>query len=337
MTYFSEILDKNIWRQFTFNYEKANFLQSWNWGEFQQSLGKKIFRIGIFKQKQLRGVFLLIKQAAKRGTYLECPGGPLIFFEDPELWEKFIKIIKIIGKLEKCSFIRVRPQLFSTLANRLLFQKQGFIAAPMHLHAENTLQLDLRKKEEQLLGEMRKNTRYLVRRAIKEGVKIVSGGEDDIEVLYQLQLETVGRRHFVPFDREYFRKEFCSFIKDKEIKLFKACYLGKVLSAALIIFYHQEAVYHYSGSSSQFRKIPASYLLQWEAIKEAKKRGCLTYNFWGIAPAKNIHHRFAGVTLFKKGFGGEEVNYLHAHDLPLKPNYWLIYIFESLRKFYRRL
>ena len=29
--------------------------------------------------------------------------------------------------------------------------------------------------------------------------------------------------------------------------------------------------YHHSGSLAKFNKIPVSYLLQWEAIKEAKK------------------------------------------------------------------
>jgi lipid II:glycine glycyltransferase (peptidoglycan interpeptide bridge formation enzyme) len=80
-----------------------------------------------------------------------------------------------------------------------------------------------------------------------------------------------------------------------------------------------------------------NYLLQWEAIKEAKKRNMQTYNFWGISPNENPNHRFSGVTKFKIGFGGSRVDYLHAHDLPISSWYWAVYLLESLRKSSRRL
>lgn len=111
----------------------------------------------------------------------------------------------------------------------------------------------------------------------------------------------------------------------------------EVLSAAIIIFYGDYAYYHHSGSSSKIRPVPASYFLQWKIIQEAKKRGCKYYNFWGIAPNDNPKHRFAGVTIFKKGFGGKRINWLHAQDLPVSPLYWLTYIFETARRKRRSL
>ena len=106
---------------------------------------------------------------------------------------------------------------------------------------------------------------------------------------------------------------------------------------SFIIFYGQEAVYHYSGSSDKLRHIPASSLLQWRAILEAKRRGLARYNFWGIAKSDNLKHRFAGVSLFKKGFGGERLDYLRTHDLPVSPVYYLTYLFETLRNKSRHL
>lgn len=332
------IKNRNVWEEFVLSQPNASFLQSWNWGELQKDLGSKIFRLGFIRQKKLVGSCLLIRQKAKRGVYLECSGGPLIKWDKPVYFEEFVSQIKKIGREEKCVFVRVRPQILETLANRLLFKKKGFVFAPMHLHAENTLQLNLEKTEEQLLRQMRKNTRYLIKKAAKEGVRIIQSADvKDIEILYNLQMETARRRHFTPFKKEYFEKEFKIFLHDDKIRLFKAVYQGKILAAALIIFYGREAVYHYSGSSSKFRRISASYLLQWEAIKEAKRRNLQVYNFWGIAPLNKPKHRFAGVSLFKRGFGGKEVNYLHARDLVLKSQYWLIYLFETLRKIHRRL
>jgi len=106
---------------------------------------------------------------------------------------------------------------------------------------------------------------------------------------------------------------------------------------AIIIFYGDTAYYHFSASVSGHNELPFSYFLQWEIIKEAKKRGIKHYNFWGIAPNSNPKHRFAGVTLFKTGFGGERVDWLHAHDLPVSPLYYLTYTFETCRRVLRRL
>jgi len=332
------VKNKQTWEKFVLSQSEASFLHSWAWGRFQENVGNKIFRFGFFKGSILKGVFLLIKKRARRAVYLVCPGGPLIDWERPVFLEKFINQIKEIGQEENCFFVRVRPQLRDSLANQLLFKSKGFISAPMHLHAENTIQLELKQSEEALLKGMRKNTRYSIKKALKLGVQVVQSDQsEDVKALHRLQLETVKRSHFVPFSEEYFQKEFQAFSRDGKIKIFKSIYKNKVLAAALIIFYGREAVYHYAGSSSQLRQIPASYLLQWEAIKEAKRRGCQVYNFWGVAPLNNSHHRFAGVTLFKKGFGGQRVVYLHAQDLPLSYRYWPVYLFESLRSFYRGL
>jgi len=43
------------------------------------------------------------------------------------------------------------------------------------------------------------------------------------------------------------------------------------------------------------------------------------------------------LSLFKKGFGGREKEYVATQDFPLSARYWLIFIFEKLRKLKRRL
>jgi len=331
--------DKNTWEQFALSSKQGNFLQSWNWGEFNHSLGHKIFRLGFYQNNQLKGVALLIKKIAKRGIYLECPAGPLIPWHQPQYFSIFINQIKILAKKETAVFIRIRPNILSTPQNFNLFKQKGLIKAPMHLHAQTTWVLDITPSEEDLLKNMRKNTRYSIKKAQKLGVKIIQSlNIKDVDLLYQLQLETIKRHKFVPFSQEYFTKQFQAFSADHQIQLFKAIYKHKILAISFIIFYGKEAVYHYSGSSNQMRHIPASYLLQWQAIKTAKKRKINQYNFWGISKINNPRHRFSGVTLFKTGFGGKQIDYLPAHDLPLKLTYWpTVYLFESLRRYFRRL
>jgi len=55
-------------------------------------------------------------------------------------------------------------------------------------------------------------------------------------------------------------------------------------------------------------------------ILEAKKRECTKYDFWGINQKK-----WPGVTRFKKGFNGQEVNYPGAYDLVFQPAWYRIY------------
>jgi len=330
--------NKKTWEDFLLKSDQVNFLQSWNWGEFHQNLGHKIFRLGFFQNNQLQGLALLIKVKARRGTYLECPGGPVIDWHKKPYLDAFINQIKKLSRPENISFLRIRPNILETKENLDKLKSHRFIKAPMHLHAETTWVLDLDKSEEELLKNMRKNTRYSIKKAQKLGVEIEkTTNQKDVDLLYDLQMEAVKRHKFTPFSKEYFLKQLQSFKDDHQIQLFKASYQSKVLAISFIIFYGQEAVYHYSGSSNQLRHIPASYLLQWQAIKAAKQRGLKRYNFWGITKEDNPKHRFAGVTLFKKGFGGYQLDYLSAHDLPLKPSYWLTHLFETLRRKLRRL
>ena len=57
------------------------------------------------------------------------------------------------------------------------------------------------------------------------------------------------------------------------------------------------------------------------------------YNFWGVAPEDQKDHRFYGLSVFKRGFGGQDVDYLHAMDLVVnRPLYLINSIIENLRK-----
>lgn len=334
-----EINNKNIWEKFLESHNEANFLQSWNFGKFHQNLGKTISRVGFYQGKKLVGVMLSIVEKAKRATYLTVPGGPIIDWNKQNLIDLFRKTIEEIAKREGCSFIRVRAQILENLENSKLLEKLGFRIAPMHLHAEVTRQLDLTKSEEELLAEMRKTTRYEIRQALKLGIKIeTSKNCEDIEEFYELQKDTAKRQGFVEFDKKFLKAQFAAYTADNQVLLYTA-YLGKVkLAQAFVIFYNQEADYHYGASTLDGRIYPGAYLIQWEAIKEAKKRGMKRYNLWGVAPLEDTNHRFWGVSVFKRGFGGEDLEYLHARDLVMSPlTYKVNWLIESARKRIRRV
>jgi lipid II:glycine glycyltransferase (peptidoglycan interpeptide bridge formation enzyme) len=334
-----EIINKKTWEEFILYQPEANFLQSWAWGEFHKILGKKIFRTGFFEKEKLVGVMLSIIEPAKRGKYLTVPGGPIINWKNESLTKEYIGQLGQIAKENNCVFVRVRPQLKSDEFSKNMFKNSGFIKAPMHLHAELTSQLDITKTEDELLINMRKGTRYEIKRAIREGVKIsASKDEKEIKKFYDLQIETAKRQKFIPFSYKFLHEQFKIFANSGNALLYGAELQNKLLAQAFVIFYGKEAVYHYGASTDEGRKHPGAYLIQWEAIKEARKREIMRYNFWGVSPLEKPDHRFAGLSLFKRGFGGEDFEYLHAQDLIIDyPKYLINYAIETVRRIIRNV
>jgi lipid II:glycine glycyltransferase (peptidoglycan interpeptide bridge formation enzyme) len=340
-----EINNKNIWEDFLLGCEEKTFLQSWNWGEFQMQMGNKIWRVGVYGDDELLGIVLVSKIVAKRGTFLLIQHGPTIIknetYNAKQILEYLLKELQEIGKKENCNFIRMNPSWERSRENQIFLKNLGFKEAPMHANAyEATLKLDITLPEEELLRNMRKTTRYLIRQAQKDrDIEIFQRWDiSDVEIFNQIHQEVVRVQKFVPFSLEYFKKEFLAFQADDKIRIFFAKYKGKIAAASYVIFWSNIGFYHHAALLPEYHKLPLSYFLQWEAIKEAKKRGCVLYDFWGfVDPEKHPKHPWAGPTLFKMGFGGKAYEYVKTQDFPLSLKYWLTYIFEKLRKTKRGL
>lgn len=328
-----EIIDKKIWEQFVLSDKNGSFLQSWNWGEFQKIMGNKIWRLGVYDNQRLLSVVLVVKIEAKRGRFLLIQHGPIS--------KKLFEELKKIAKNEKCDFIRVAPLLEKNDENKKSLKDLGFRESPMHASAyEATWKLDITPSEEELLKNMRKTTRYLIRQAQKNPeIEIVKSDKIEDAELYQKLNEKVSKyQRFTPFSFDFVKNEFEVFAKDNQALLFFGKYKGEIISSALIIFWQGIGFYHQAALDPNYHKIPVAYLLQWEVIKEVKKRGCKLYDFWGyVDPKKEPRHPWAGPTLFKTGFGGKAYQYLKTQDFPMSKKYWLSFIFEKIRKIKRGL
>ena len=327
------------WEKFIAAHPEANFLQSWWWGEFNEQIGRSVYRLGYEKSGKLVGVMLAVVEPARRGRYLTVAGGPIIDWRDESTVAAWVDSLKDLARRERCVFVRVRPQLLADTFSRELFARQGFRSAPMHLSAELTSQLQLDRSEEDLLANMRQQTRYEIRRAQKIGIEVIATKDRaELHDFYKLQLETAQRQGFVPFSEKFLTTQFAVFAQADSALLYTASYEGNVLAQAFVIFYGEEAAYHYGVSTLDGRKYPGAYLIQWEAIREAKRRNMSRYNFWGVAPHGETQHRFHGVSVFKRGFGGEDVEYLHAQDLVIAPaRYGASWSIEQIRKRLRRV
>lgn len=323
---------KKIWDDFLLQKEVTfyPFFQGWEWGEVQEQMKHGIWRVGTYRGENLVALCQIVKIVAKRGTYLHLRHGPVLLPFDWDVFDAIIDYCKKLAVAQNASFIRMSPVVPKEYVDFVNVRKRGFRDSAMHnMDAEICWVLDITKPEAELLKEMRKSHRYLIKKALGMDITItVSKDPSDLTKFFPLYKDLSARKHFVA--HKGVQEEFEAFAKQDKELLFLATYKGKVISGAIIGMVGSMAIYRHGASDNAFRDIPASYLLQWEAIREAKKRGINMYNFWGIASNDKKTHPWYGLSLFKMGFGGKRVELLHAQDLPLNFSYWKTHLIEKI-------
>ncbi|MBO6199275.1 MAG: peptidoglycan bridge formation glycyltransferase FemA/FemB family protein [Psychrobacter sp.] len=323
------------WDKFVTSHQEANFLQSWDFYEFHKSRGKNVVRrIAVDEKNKIHAAYAGVVETARRGTYLAIAGGPIMDFSDKKLVRMIFEDIKAEGEANDCVFVRVRPQLERTKEAYQIFKENGLKPAPTFLSVEYAAILDLNESEEEIMKSMHRRIRYAVNNARNKGFTIEkSTNPEDIHTFYEIQSQTAKRQSFVEFSEDFLKKQFAAFAKNGEAVLYTAKYNDEILAQNFMIFYGNEASYHYAASTALGTKMSGSPILHIEAMKDARKRGIKRYNLWGIVGEDEKSHRFYGVSFFKRGFGGDELKYLPAHDLVLKPlKYQKTKLIEEVRK-----
>lgn len=334
-------LNREQLNSFLIGQKFSQFLQSYEWSEFQESVGQKVFRFGVEEEGKIISVITFFKKSIGLGrVYFYAPRGPIIFgckhdasckLSDEEILDFILEEIKKIARQNNCIFLRFDPVDQLELKNYI---------KTIDVQPSKTLILDLSKSEEDLLKEMHQKTRYNIRLAEKKGVAIREAGIDEFEKFWELMSETVERDGFRLHDKEYYQKMLQSKSPERsvvgvrvmsdelKIKLYFAEYNGKVITANIIDFFGDMVTYVHGSSSNQDRSVMAPYLLQWEIIKQAKNLGYKHYDFYGID-----ENKWPGVTRFKKGFGGAEVNYPGTFDVVFDSTLYNVYkLFRWLRR-----
>lgn len=329
-----EIENKEEWEQFVLKQPDTLFVQSFHYGEFYHKIGESYWIFGLYEHNILIGGALVVSVHAKRGNFLYVPYGPIINLSNNSSLQILVDFLKKFAKENKYDFVRVSPFVDNNEHNKEIFESVGFENAPIHVLAETTWILDLQPTEEELLSKMNKNHRNLINRCQREGVIIKKmTDEKALEEFNNLHDITAQRHSFHRFSKEYITKEFSSFVDNNQTIILNG-YLkdGQLDSSAIIMLYGNMAAYRHGASLNLIKQIPTSYLLQWEAIKEAKNRGLKYYNFWGIAPENaSLDHPFKGITHFKRGFGGFQRDLLPCQDLPISWRYKINWLVETLR------
>ncbi len=331
--------NRENWDKFVKGRTEANFLQSWDFYEFHKARGKKVVRREFLRDGKVVGVYAGVVETAKRGTYLAIAGGPLLDWNDKKLAKRVFEDIRKEGEKNNCVFIRVRPQLELSDKSLKMMRELGLERAPMYLSVEYAGILDMKKTEAEILAGASQGFRRKLRKAEKAEIVVETSNDPEIvKEFYALEVKHAARQGFVAFSEEFLKKQFEAFRQGDEVLMYTAKKDGEVLAQNFMIFYGPEASYHYGVSSDLGTKYSAAPLLHLKAMEEARKRGCIRYNLWGIVGLEEKSHRFYGVSEFKRSFGCDELKYTPAHDLILKRGKYLITkIVETARKKFRHL
>ncbi len=357
-----EIDNKEVWNNFVLSVSFNTFLQSWEWGQVQKETGESIKYFGLYapaaqfqhlvldkpsftlagsyiESGELYAVALVITVEAKRGRHYLIPHGPIVRDESRarQALLELVRFLKNQAKKDGVSCLRVAPLMLATKENKKLFEDIGFKPAPLHVHAELTLVLDITRSEDEILSGMRKTTRQAIRKAESAGVttQIVTDSDEALQRFWPLYEQTRERHGFVLWPREMIREQLKLFGVEGRIFTVVARHNNCDVAAAILPHFGKTVFYYHGASLKLPGGVPAAQLVQWAAIKEAKRRGAARYNFWGVAPANKPQHPFAGITVFKKGFGGEVIDYMHAQDLPLSYKYFSLWLVDSYRRMRR--
>lgn len=192
--------------------------------------------------------------------------------------------------------------------------------APRDVLPPDTVLIDLRAPEDELLARMHHKTRYNIRLASRKGVVVEEGSMRDLEDWYRIYLQTTARNRIEPMPLEHFRSVLAERGEGSASPVVPRLLLARrddlLLAGILVALAPSRATYLYGASTREHRELMAPYALQWAAMRLAKAHKCDDYDLFGAAPRSGQAHALAGVHRFKVGFGGELVHREGCWDFP---------------------
>ncbi|HWZ65672.1 MAG TPA: peptidoglycan bridge formation glycyltransferase FemA/FemB family protein [Patescibacteria group bacterium] len=287
----------------------AHFLQSSAWAAFLAARNKRVF----FAQ-DAGWSWLATFEVKKLGKYLYCPYGPTVSSADD--LSKALASIKSCAKKLKADFIRIEPQGPITEKDLRALHLQR---AHRDIQPRFTLLKDLSRSDEDLLIEMSSTNRRLYRRASELGFTFKSSqNPEDIEPFLDMLQETAKRHNVVFHAREYFKTMASTLMPLGAAKIFYAIHDQQPAAACLTFENSNARYYAHAASADAARKLQPGVPLMGHVIFDAKAEHKQLFDYYGIAPPDQPDHKLAGVTQFKKSFGGEVKETLGTWELPVR-------------------
>ena len=321
------ITSRETWNTTLASLPLAHVLQTWEWGQFKSRHGwAPHYLVWNDDAGQPRAAALVLRRQLGRLPLriLYVPKGPAMDYGDAPLVNQVLADLEQFARQSRAILLKIDPDLsphpqpFSPIGRR------GWYASAEQIQFRNTMEIDLRHSEDELLAAMHPKTRYNIRLAHKRGVTVRPGVLADLELLYVMYDETARRDHFIIRPLDYYRDAWGSFIEAGLAQPLIAETEGNPIAALVIFRFAGRAYYFYGMSRDLHRDKMPNHLLQWEAMRWSHAQGCTVYDMWGAPDELIESDPMWGVYRFKQGFGGQFVQHIGAWDYAASQTlYWL--------------
>jgi peptidoglycan pentaglycine glycine transferase (the first glycine) len=315
MSSISTALDKWVaWDSFLERTPETGFMQSSYWADFRLAYGFEHFGVTVKSNGEILGGALVQTYShTPESCFYYIQDGPVVP-NDPELAAEVFKAI--LSDIEDqraresmtVSHLRIEPRwqhLPEYLSEFRICSNDSDFFEP-----RRTLWVDLRPPEAAILAQMKPKGRYNIHVARKHNVSIVEDtsekGLEDFQAIYE---DMTSRQGIEPKSPEYFERLISTLSPHRKASILFAEHENMRLAAAIIIYFGERATYFFGGSLDVRRNVMAPYLLHFEIMRMAKTLGLHWYDFWGIGSEDDPNDPWQNITIFKRKFGGREIDF----------------------------
>ena len=310
------VSSRETWNQFVSGHPCGHLLQSWQWGELKATSGWSPVRLALYEENRIVAAAQVLRRTSphmplRMGHLAYIPKGPIIDWSNAALCDTFLLALNDYLRWHGALALYIEAGVETDDAESTLIQERLKAFQPVQtIQPRRTILLDLAPDEAMLLSQMKEKWRYNVRLAGRKGVTVrVAETEADVCAWYTLLQTTSERDTFGIHTLDYYLHAWRLLTEDGQARLWLAEYQGQLLAGIFVTVFAHQGIYLYGASSNEQRHLMPNYLLQWEAIRQAKQCGATNYDFWGIPETDAEDEAMAGVYRFKRGWGGRVVQF----------------------------
>lgn len=232
-------LSEQEYRTFWEHHPLKTFLSAPEIGKLRQTSGWSVFFVGVKKDKEVVAATMLVAHKRHFGKFeFYAPRGVLIDYHDEKLCSFFLKEIKNFIKKHGGYIFRMDPYIIykeRDIDGNIVtdgIDNSFFVTFLKQFGFHRVVDTDMEqvgwmfslplegKTKEQILKEMKPNTRNTIRKTEKIGITVKELGYDELERFQNIMVETGERKNFSVRSVSYFQQMYQLFHDKGEVKYY---------------------------------------------------------------------------------------------------------------------